>query len=309
MLVVPRQQDEEDREWDLDERGLDQGFDLILVAASEHDVEPGVAQEQRRCNRRSRRRPCGSARDAPGRRPERHRERYVESDPGDVPVVARVPRGKPVGQDERPRNEHRSAEHEQQCCPTGRSERLGKRRHERVVPRDKALSEAVRRSVWNRCEQVFASPYTTAADLGADSTVLVVGGKLLALLGARPTGCRARLDLRAEDADVRLGLPDQDAAGGLAGVGAVEAESNAADQLRDIWLREVGVRAARARRRAVEALFDAAHQRVTIENGGARVGLEHVSNSHVLSLLWRFYRSQRIGASSHQGDALAPAMG
>jgi hypothetical protein len=138
MLVVPRQQNEEDRKRDLDQRGLEHSFDPILVAAREHDVEPGVAQEQRRRHRGSRRRPCGSARDAPGRRPERYRKRNVESDPGDVPVVARVLRGKPVGEDERPRNEHSGAEREQQCNPTGRCEGLGKRRHEPVVPRNKA---------------------------------------------------------------------------------------------------------------------------------------------------------------------------
>src|SRR5512132_1101780 len=134
----------------------------------------------------------------------------------------------------------------------------------------KPLSEALRHLVSNRCEQVFTGPFTAAADLGADSAVLVVGGVLVTLLGARPTGCRAGLDFRAEDADVRVGLPDQDAAGGLARVGAVEAESNAANHLRHVWLCEVRVRAARAGRSAVDALFDAAHQQVTIENGGAR---------------------------------------
>src|SRR5436309_9095144 len=102
--------------------------------------------------------------------------------------------------------------------------------------------------VSNRCEPVFTGPLTTAADLGADPAVLVVGGVLVALLCARPTGCCAGLDLRAEDAEVRLGLPDEDAAGGLAGVSAVEAESHAADQLRHVRLCEVGVGAARARR-------------------------------------------------------------
>src|SRR6266550_9524310 len=141
------------------------------------------------------------------------------------------------------------------------------------------------RLVSNGCQQIFAGPFTTAADLGADSAVLVVGGVLLALLGARPTGCRAGLDLRAEDAEVRLGLPDEDAAGGLTGVGAIEAESNAADHLRHVRLCEVGIGAARARRCAVDALIDAAHQQVTIENAGARVCLEHVSDRHVLSLV------------------------
>jgi hypothetical protein len=140
------------------------------------------------------------------------------------------------------------------------------------------------RLVSNRCKQVFTGPFTTAADLGADSAVLVVGSVLLALLGARPTGCRAGRDRRAEDAEVRLGLPDEDAAGGLADVGAVEAESNAADHLPHVRLCEVGVGAARARRRAFDALFDAAQQQVTIENAGVRVCLEHVSNRHVLSL-------------------------
>jgi len=90
------------------------------------------------------------------------------------------------------------------------------------------------RLVSNRCEQVAADPFTTAADLGADSAVLVVGGVLLALLGAGPTGRHASLDLRAEDTKVGLGLSDEDAGGGLADVGAVEAESNATDHLRDI---------------------------------------------------------------------------
>jgi hypothetical protein len=81
---------------------------------------------------------------------------------------------------------------------------------------------------------------------------------------------------------VRLGLPD-DAGGGLAGVGAVEAESNAADHFRYVWLCKVGIGAARAGRRALDALVDAAQQQVTIENAGARVGSEHVPNRHVLS--------------------------
>ena len=173
----------------------------------------------------------------------------------------------------------------------------------------KPLSEALRHLVSNRCEQVFASPFTTAADLGANSAVLVVGRVLLALLGACPTGCRAGLGFRAEDAEVRLGLPDEDASGGLAGVGAVEAESNAANHLRHVWLCEVGVGAARARRRAVDAVFDAAHQQVTIENGGARVCLEHVANSHVLSLFFEwsdlFYTSPqqpRGFTSVHDAD-------
>jgi hypothetical protein len=124
--------------------------------------------------------------------------------------------------------------------------------------------------------------FTTAADLGADSAVLVVGGVLLALLGARPAGCRAGLDRRAEDAEVRLGLPDEDAGGGLADVGAVEAESNAADHLPTSGYAR-SASAQLVRRRALDALIDAAQRQVTIENAGARVGSEHVPNRHVLS--------------------------
>jgi hypothetical protein len=136
----------------------------------------------------------------------------------------------------------------------------------------------------NRCEQVSAGLLATAADLGADATVLVVGGVLLALFGTRPAGHRASLDLRTEDAEIRLGLPDEDATGGVAGVRAVEAEANAADQLLLVRLGEVGVGAARARRRAVNAILDAAQQHVAIERAGSWVCREHVSNRHVLSL-------------------------
>ena len=39
--------------------------------------------------------------------------------------------------------------------------------------------------------------------------MLVVGGVLLALVTARPAGDRAGLDGRAENAEIRLGLPDE----------------------------------------------------------------------------------------------------
>ena len=71
--------------------------------------------------------------------------------------------------------------------------------------------------------------------------MLVVGRVLLALLAAGAAGHRARLDRRAEDAEIGLGLSDEDSAGGTAGIGAVEAEANAADQLLYVRLAEVGV--------------------------------------------------------------------
>jgi hypothetical protein len=144
----------------------------------------------------------------------------------------------------------------------------------------------------NRCEQVSAGLLATAADLGTDPAVLVVGGVLLALLGAGPAGHYASVDRSAENAEVRLGLPDEDATGGVAHVGAVQAEANAAELLLYVRLGEVGVGVARARRRAVDAVLDAADQQVAIERVGPWVCLEHVSNRHVLSFL--FGRSGEI---------------
>jgi hypothetical protein len=136
----------------------------------------------------------------------------------------------------------------------------------------------------DRCDEVAAGLVAATADLGAEAAVLVVGRVLLALVGAGPAGHRARLDRRAEDAEIGLGLPDKDSAGGTAGIGAVEAEANAADQLLYVRLAEVGVGAARARSRAVDALVDTAQKQIAVEGGGARVRLEHFVNRYVTLL-------------------------
>src|SRR5262245_37097098 len=107
-----------------------------------------------------------------------------------------------------------------------------------------------------------------------------MGGVLLALLRTRSAGCKAGLGLRAEDAEVRLGLPDEDATGGLARVGTVEAKPNAPDKIRDVRLGEIGVGAARTGCRALKALLDAAHEQVTIESSRAWVCSQHVSKCH-----------------------------
>ena len=135
-----------------------------------------------------------------------------------------------------------------------------------------------------RCDQVVAGLIAATADLGADAAVLVVGRVLLAFLGAGAAGHCARLDRRAEDAEIGLGLPDEDSAGGVAEIGAVEAEANAADELQYVRLAEVGVRTARAHSRAVDALVDTAQKQVAVEGDGARVRLEHFVNRHVTLL-------------------------
>jgi hypothetical protein len=111
--------------------------------------------------------------------------------------------------------------------------------------------------------------------------VLVVCRVLLALVGAGTAGHRARLDRRPEDAQIGLGLPNEDSAGGTAGIGAVEAEANAPNQHMYVRLAEVGVGAARACSRAVDTLVDTAQKRLAVEGAGARVRPEHVVNGHV----------------------------
>jgi hypothetical protein len=138
--------------------------------------------------------------------------------------------------------------------------------------------------VCNGFEQVPTGLLATPADLGADAAVLMVGRVLLALLTARLAGRCAGLNRRTENVEIRLGLPDEDAAGGVADVGAVQTEANATKLLSYVRLGEVGVGVARARRRAVAAVLDAAHQQVTIEKVGPWVSLENVSNRHVALL-------------------------
>jgi hypothetical protein len=92
-----------------------------------------------------------------------------------------------------------------------------------------------------------------------------MGGMPLALITTGVAGRRARLDHCTEDAEIRRGLTDGDTGSSGAGVGAVEAEANAAHHLVHVVLREIGVSTTRATGRAVEALFDAAQKRVVID--------------------------------------------
>jgi hypothetical protein len=100
-------------------------------------------------------------------------------------------------------------------------------------------------------------------------------------------GCRAGFDHCPEDAKIRRGLTDGDTGGSAAGVGAVEAEANAAHHLMHVALREIGVGATRAAGGAVKALFDTAQERVVIDTCRLWVRLEYFLNRHVLSSLGR----------------------
>ena len=61
---------------------------------------------------------------------------------------------------------------------------------------------------------------------------------------------------------------------GVADIGAVEAKADASPHLGDVLLGEIGVRARRAAASAVEALGDAAGERLAIDLARLRVGGE-----------------------------------
>lgn len=109
-----------------------------------------------------------------------------------------------------------------------------------------------------RRQQLLACLFTSATDLGANTAVLMVIGVPLALLAAGSARCRAGFERWADDAEIGLRLAGDDAAGGVASIGAVETEANAADQVPDVVFAETRVRAADASGGAVEAVVDAA---------------------------------------------------
>jgi hypothetical protein len=123
------------------------------------------------------------------------------------------------------------------------------------------------RSLADRREEVVACLLATATDFGADAAVLVVGGVPFALLGADETGRRTSFDYCADEAEIRLGLTCHDAAGGVARIGAVKAEANAAHHLAHVVLGEISVCTTRAADNTVKALVDTANQRLAIQAG------------------------------------------
>jgi hypothetical protein len=110
----------------------------------------------------------------------------------------------------------------------------------------------------NRCDQVVARLLAAAADLGANTAVLVMGGMPLALSTTGLARRGAGLDHRPQDAQIRRGLTYRDPGGRVACISAVEAEANAAHHLVHVVLREIGVGATRATGGAVEALSNTA---------------------------------------------------
>jgi hypothetical protein len=111
-----------------------------------------------------------------------------------------------------------------------------------------------------------------------------MGRVLLALVTARPAGDRAGLDSRAENPEIRLGLPDEDATGGGADVRAVQTEADATKLLLYVRLGEVGIGVARARQGTFDAILDTAHQEAAIKSVRPWVCRENLLNRHVALL-------------------------
>src|SRR5918999_4101154 len=146
------------------------------------------------------------------------------------------------------------------------------------------LSGATRERAANRCylagsgEQIAACLLAAAANLSADTAVVMVGRMAIALLGESTTCDNACLDRCADDSGVGLGLTGHDPAGRVARVGAVKIEPNAPDQLGHVRLAEAGVRAAGARGGTVEALLNAAQEGGAIKADGPGMPLDDFSD-------------------------------
>ena len=133
----------------------------------------------------------------------------------------------------------------------------------------------------HRCEQRVARLLAAAAGFGADPAVLVVMGMPLALISTGTTRCGAGLDGRTEDAEIELRLARHHPAGGVAEIGAVKTQSNAADHVSDVLLGETRVGARGARGRAVDAVVNAAKKRLAIDAGWVWMRCDDLSNTHV----------------------------
>src|SRR5262245_13150883 len=136
-----------------------------------------------------------------------------------------------------------------------------------------------------RGEKVVASLLAAPASVGAKTAVFVVGGVPVALLGTGQASHCTGFDHRTDKAQIRLSLACDDAAARVAGIGAVEAEANAAHHLPDAILREISVGTARTTGGAIEALSHAAQKHFAVEPRRLRMRLKDRSKRHVSPLV------------------------
>lgn len=95
--------------------------------------------------------------------------------------------------------------------------------------------------------------------------MLVVRRVELTFFGARKTGHGTGLDHFADQTEIRRRLSDHDPSGRVARIGAVEAEPNAANELRQVALGQAGVCAGRAAGQTVETFVDTAEESGFVE--------------------------------------------
>ncbi|HTD49090.1 MAG TPA: hypothetical protein VK771_00735 [Acidimicrobiia bacterium] len=130
-------------------------------------------------------------------------------------------------------------------------------------------------------EEVVAYLLAVSTHLGAEAAVIVARSVQLALLGAGQARHRTSLDARAHEAKVGRRLPCQDAARGVARVGAVEVKPYAPNQVGAVVLAETGVGAGGTARDAIETLLNTAQEQVAIHGGRAGMQLEYLRKHHV----------------------------
>jgi hypothetical protein len=114
--------------------------------------------------------------------------------------------------------------------------------------------------------------------------VLVVGGMAIALLGTDEASLRTCFDHGADKPEIRGGLARHDSTGCVTGVGAVEAEANAANHFAHVLLGEIRVGTTRAADDTVEARLDTAHERIAILDGRLWMHPEDLLKVHVSPL-------------------------
>ena len=169
-------------------------------------------------------------------------------------------------------------------------------------PEDLARQRCDRQTeLLHRCEQLVARLLATAASCRADTAVLVVMRVLLALISAGAARCGAGLDGRADDAEIGLRLARHHAAGGVAQIGAVKTPANAAHHVSDVILGERRVGANGARGGAVDAVFNAAKERLAIDAGWVWMRRDDLSNTHVDPFLEARRQRTASGACRQRG--------
>jgi hypothetical protein len=171
-----------------------------------------------------------------------------------------------------------------------------------AIPADAGLRlrSALRASVG---EKLVADRVAAATDLCAETTLLMFGGVAVAFLRTGEAGGGTSFDHAADETDIRRALSYRDAAGELARVGAVESDSNYADQP-PIVLAQADVGAGDTAGRAVETLLRTAQQNLTDQAPRQRMHADDLPKGHVDGT----YRRAENGSGSArcQGACVVP---